>query len=151
MFIIPLSPALFANWLLAFNKRCHRRHRLRRRWWCCPLRRHRRRRRCIGDRGGRLHGRVIVGGGGALATAVDVSTNAAVAATNDDAVGAVVPPSSNNDEDAYVGASVAFEGVCVSAFADGAGESASASALLPPCCRRCDVLRRRASRCRHHR
>ena len=52
---------------------------------------------------------------------------------------------------AYAGASVVFEGVCVSAFADGAGESATASALLPPrCCRRA-VLRRRASRCRHRR
>jgi hypothetical protein len=86
-----------------------------------------------------------------LATAVDVSTGAAVAAADNDAVGAVVPLSSTNDEDAYVGASVAFEGVCVSAFAEGAGESAAVSALLPPRCRCCAVLRRRASRCRHRR
>jgi hypothetical protein len=52
-----------------------------------------------------------IGGGGALATAVDVSTGSAVAAADDDAVSAVIPPSSTNDEDAYVGASVAFEGV----------------------------------------
>ena len=57
-----------------------------------------------------------------MGTAVDVSTGAAVAADNDDAAGAVVPPSSTNDKDAYVGASVAFKGMCVGAFADGAGE-----------------------------
>ncbi len=68
-------------------------------------------------------------------TAVDVSTGAAVAAADDNAVGAVVPPSSTNDKDTYVGASVAFEGVCVGAFTDGAGEFAAASALLPPRCR----------------
>ena len=68
---------------------------------------------------------------------VDISTGAAVAADDNDAIGAVVPPSSTNDEDAYVGASVAFKGVCVGAFADGAGESIAASALLPPrCCHR---------------
>ena len=58
-----------------------------------------------------------------MGTAVDVSTGAAVAANNEDAVGAVVPPSPTNHEDAYVGVPVAFEGVCVGAFADGAGES----------------------------
>ena len=63
---------------------------------------------------------------------MDVATGAAVAADNDNAVGAVVPPSSTKDEDAYVGVSVAFEGTCVSIFADGAGESATASALR--CC-----------------
>jgi hypothetical protein len=70
---------------------------------------------------------------------------ATVAANNDDAVGAVVPPSSTKDEDAYVGASVAFEGVCVGAFTDGAGESAAASTLLPLRCRFHAVRRR------HHR
>ena len=75
---------------------------------------------------------VVGGGGGASATAVDVATGAAVAPDDDDAVGTVVPPSSTKDEDAYVGASVAFEGACVGAFADGAGESAAASVLLPP-------------------
>jgi hypothetical protein len=77
-------------------------------------------------------GGVIVGDGGALATAVDVSTGAAVAANNNNAVGNVVPPSSTNEEDAYVGVLVAFEGRCVGAFADGAGESTAASMLLPP-------------------
>ena len=43
------------------------------------------------------------------------------------------------------------EGACVGAFADGAGESAAASVLLPPRCRRRAVLPRRASRCRHRR
>jgi hypothetical protein len=85
------------------------------------------------------------------ATAVDVATGAAVAANDDDAVGAVIPPSSTKDEGAYVGASVAFEGACVSAFADGANESAAASVLLPPLCRRRAVRRRRASHCRHRR
>jgi hypothetical protein len=83
-----------------------------------------------------------------LATTVDISTGAAIAADNDDAISAVVPPSSTNDKDAYVGTSVTFEGVCVGAFADGAGESAAASALLPPRCRHCTVRRRRALRCR---
>ena len=45
------------------------------------------------------------------AATVDVSTGAAVA--DDDAVSTVVPPSSTKDEGAYVGVSVAFEGVCV--------------------------------------
>jgi len=51
-----------------------------------------------------------------------------------------------NDEDAYVGESVAFEFeiTWVGTFADGAGESAAASALLPPRCRRCTVHQRRA-------
>jgi hypothetical protein len=51
---------------------------------------------------------------------VDIAAGDAVTADNDDAVDAVVPPSSTKDEDAYVGAPVAFEGVRVSAFADGA-------------------------------
>ncbi len=42
---------------------------------------------------------------------MDVPTGAAVA--DDDAVSTVVPPSSTKDEGAYVGVSVAFEGVCV--------------------------------------
>jgi hypothetical protein len=77
---------------------------------------------------------------------VDVSTGAAIAANNDDAISAVVPPSSTNDKDAYVGTPVAFEGVCVGAFTDGAGESAAASALLPPRCRHRAVRPRRALR-----
>ncbi len=94
----------------------------------------------------------IVGrGSGALETAVDVATGTAVAANDDDAVGALIPPSSTKDRGAYIGASVAFEGACVSAFADGAGESAAASMLLPPHCGRRAVRRRRALRCRHHR
>jgi hypothetical protein len=44
---------------------------------------------------------------------VDGATGAAVAADDDDAVGTIVPPSSTKDEDAYVGASVAFEGAYV--------------------------------------
>ena len=84
---------------------------------------------------------IIAGGGDALATAVDVSTSAAVAADNDDAISAVVPLSLTKDKDAYLGASVAFEGMCIKTFADGAGKSAAASALLPPCCHRHDVHR----------
>jgi hypothetical protein len=80
---------------------------------------------------------------------VDVATGATVAADNDDADSAVVPPPSTKDKDTYNGASVAFKGACVGAFADGANESAAASALLPPRCRRCAVRRRRALRCRH--
>jgi len=49
---------------------------------------------------------------------VDVAT----AVANDDAVGAVVPPSLTEDKGTYIGASVAFEGVCVSIFADGTGQ-----------------------------
>jgi len=59
-----------------------------------------------------------------------------VAADNDDAVDAVVPPSSTKDEEAYVGASVAFEGVCVSAFAEGA---AAADVALSRCRYRCSL------------
>ncbi len=92
---------------------------------------------------------IVGGGGGASATGVDVVTGAAVAAYKNDAVGAVVPPSSTKDEGVYVGASVAFEGACVSAFRDGAGESAAASVLLPPRYRRRAVCRHRASQCRH--
>ena len=67
-------------------------------------------------------GGVIVGGGGGgtLATAVDLSMGAAVAPDKDNAVSAVVPLSSTNDKAAYVGASVAFEGVCVGALTDSA-------------------------------
>ncbi len=67
-----------------------------------------------------------------MAIEVDVATGTAAAANDDNAVGTVVPPSSTKDEDAYVGALVAFEGTCVGAFADGAGESTAASVLLPP-------------------
>ncbi len=101
--------------------------------------------------GGVIVGGVIVGGSGALATAVDVSTGTAVTAGNNNAVSAVVPPSSTKDEHAYVCTLVVFEGVSVGAFTDGAGEFAAASALLPSCCRRCAVRRRRALRCRHRR
>ena len=82
---------------------------------------------------------------------MDVATGDAVAADDDNAVVAVVPPSSTKDKGAYVGALVAIEGACVSAFTDGAGESAAASVLLPPRCRQRAVRRRRASRCRHRR
>jgi hypothetical protein len=92
---------------------------------------------------------VNVGGGGALATTVDVATGAAIAADDDNAVGAVVPPSLTKDKDAYVGALVAFEGACAGAFADGASKSATASVLLPLCCPRRVMRRRRASRCHH--
>ncbi len=66
-------------------------------------------------------------------TSVDIAAGDAVAADNDNAVDAVVPPSSTKDKDAYVGASVAFEGVCVGAFADGA---AAADVALSRCCHR---------------
>ena len=80
-----------------------------------------------------------------------VAAGGAVAADDNDAVGTVVPPSSTKDEDAYVGASVAFKGACVGAFTDGASESAAASVLLPPRCRRSTVHLRHALRCRHRR
>jgi hypothetical protein len=51
---------------------------------------------------------------------VDVATGATVA--NNNAVGIIVPPSLTKDKGAYVGALVAFEGACVGAFADGAGQ-----------------------------
>ena len=86
-----------------------------------------------------------------MATAVNVSTGAAVAAYDNVAVGAVVPPSLTNDEDMYIGASVAFEDVCVGAFADSAGESAAASVLLPLRCHHHAVHRRCALRCCHRR
>ena len=57
-------------------------------------------------------------------TAVDVPTGAAVAASNNDVVRAVVPLSLTKDKDVCVGASVAFEGTCVGAFAGDAGKSA---------------------------
>ncbi len=44
----------------------------------------------------------------------------AVAADNDDAVDAVIPPSLTKDKDAYIGTSVAFKGLCIGAFTDGA-------------------------------
>jgi hypothetical protein len=53
---------------------------------------------------------------------VDVFTGATVAADDNNAVGAVVPLSLTKDKDAYIGALVAFKGVCVGAFADDAGE-----------------------------
>ena len=46
----------------------------------------------------------------------------ATAVANDGAFGVVVPPSLTKDEGAYVGASVAFDGACISVFADGAGQ-----------------------------
>jgi hypothetical protein len=46
---------------------------------------------------------------------VDIAAGDAVAADDDDAVDAVVPPSSTKGEDAYVGASVAFEGAAAAA------------------------------------
>ncbi len=49
-----------------------------------------------------------------------------MAAAASAAVAAVIPPSSTKDEDAYVGALVAFEGACVGAFMDGA------AVALPP-------------------
>ncbi len=70
------------------------------------------------------------GGGGASATAVDIAVGNAVAANDDDAVDAVVPPLSTKDGDAYVSASVAFEGACVGTFADGA---AAANVALSRC------------------
>ena len=51
---------------------------------------------------------------------MDDATGAAVATNNDNAGGAVVPPSSTKNKDLYAVALVAFEGACVSAFADGA-------------------------------
>ena len=82
-------------------------------------------------------------------TAVDASTGAAAAADDNDAVGAVVPLSLTKDKDAYVGALVAFEGACVGAFADSAGESVAASTLLSPRCHCCTVRRHRALHCCH--
>ncbi len=61
---------------------------------------------------------------------MDIAADNAVDAKDNDTVNAVVPPSSTKDEDAYVGASVAFEGVCVGAFADGA---AAADVALSRC------------------
>ena len=66
-----------------------------------------------------------------MATTVDIATRDTVAADNDDAVNAVVPLSSTKDKDAYVGASVVFEGMCVGAFADSA---AAADVALSRCC-----------------
>jgi hypothetical protein len=74
---------------------------------------------------------------------VVLSTGTTITADDDDAIGTVIPPSLIKDEDVYVGASVVFEGVCTGAFVDGAGESATASALLPPRCRRRAVRHRR--------
>ena len=65
---------------------------------------------------------------------MDITAGDAVAADDDDAVNAVVPLSSTKGRDANVGASVAFEGVCIGAFADSA--AAADVALL---------------RCRHRR
>jgi hypothetical protein len=55
---------------------------------------------------------------------VDVSTGAAVA--DNDTVSTVVPPSSTKDEGAYVGVSVAFEGVCIG------GRRCFVDCCLPP-------------------
>ncbi len=44
---------------------------------------------------------------------MDIAAGSAIAANHEDAVNAVVPPSSTKDEDAYVSALVAFEGVYV--------------------------------------
>ena len=55
---------------------------------------------------------------------MDISTGAAVADGN--AVSTVVPPSSTKDEGAYVGVSVAFEGVCVG------GRRCFVDCCLPP-------------------
>ncbi len=76
------------------------------------------------------------GGGGVSATALDIAAGNAVAADNNDAVDAVVPPSSTKDKDAYIGASVAFEGACVGAFADGA----AAADLALSCCRQIKIF-----------
>ncbi len=67
---------------------------------------------------------------GALATAVDIAAGYVVASNDNDAVNAVVPPSLTKDKDAYIGASVAFEGACVGAFTDGA---AAADVALSHC------------------
>ncbi len=96
-------------------------------------------------------GSVVAGGGSKSATAVDVSTGAAVAADDNDAVSTVIPPSSTKDKDAYISASVVFVGSCIGAFTDSAGKSTAASALLPLCCHRCAVRRRRALPCCHRR
>ncbi len=45
----------------------------------------------------------------------------ATAVANNGAIGVAVPPSLTKDEGAYVSALVAFDGACVSVFADGAG------------------------------
>ncbi len=103
------------------------------------------------ESGSFVGGGINVSGGSAMATTVDVSKGAAVTAHDYDALGLVVPQSSTKDKDTYIGALVAFEGVCVGAFADGAEESATASALLPPRCRRHAVRRRRNLHCRHRR
>ncbi len=66
-----------------------------------------------------------------MATTVVIPVGDAIAADDDDAVDAVVSPSSTKDKDAYIGASVAFEGACVDAFTDGA---AAANVVLLRCC-----------------
>ena len=101
--------------------------------------------------GGVVVNGVIAGGSSALATTVDVSTGATVAADDDNAISTVIPPSSTKDKEAYVGASVAFQGACLGAFTDSAGDSAAAFALLPLHCHRCTVRRLCALRCRHRR
>ena len=94
-------------------------------------------------------GGVIVGSGGTLVTAVDIATGATVDPDDNNASGAVVPQSLTKDEDAYVGATVAFEGACIGAFVDDAGKSTAASALLPPRCHHHAVRRRHISHCLH--
>ena len=66
----------------------------------------------------------------AAAAAVDIATGDAVAADDDDAVNAVVPPSATKDENAYIGALVAFEGACVGPFAE---DAAAVDVVLSRC------------------
>ncbi len=82
---------------------------------------------------------------------MDIAACGAIAANENDAINAVVPPSLTKDEDAYIGASVVFEGACIGTFADGADESAAASVLLPLRSRRRAVPGRSALHHRHHR
>ncbi len=85
-----------------------------------------------------------------MATAVDISTGATVAADDNDAISANVPLSLTKDEDAYIGTSVAFKGMCAGAFADGASESAAlrAAATAADAAATADVA---LSRCPHRR
>ena len=63
--------------------------------------------------------------GSAAGTVVDVATGAAIATNNNDAINVVVPPSFTKDEEACIGALVAFKGMCVGEFAQGAGKYAA--------------------------
>ncbi len=73
-----------------------------------------------------------------------------VTAQDNKSISAVIPLSSTKDEDTYVGALVAFKGVCAGVFADSASESAAASTLLPLGCRRRDVRRCHCRALRYH-